>query len=87
MEAHFSLFGYSVILDARQVHGLRQMHLRFRNHFGCTRWYSDVMWVKWSIVSVHLVIVLTSTQDWCMVCPKCTIGPEISLNALDVTLR
>ena len=42
VEAHFSLFGDSVNLDARQVHGLRQMHYWLRNHFGCTRWYSDV---------------------------------------------
>ena len=27
MEAHLSLFGDSVNLDARHVHGLRQMHL------------------------------------------------------------
>ena len=87
VEARFSPFGDSVNLDARQVHGLRQIYHRLRNHFGCTRWYSDVTWVKWSLVSVHLVIVLTSTQDWCMVCPKCTIGPEISLNALDGTPR
>ena len=42
VEAHFSLFGDSVNLDARQVHGLCQMHYRLRNHFGCIRWYSDV---------------------------------------------
>ena len=31
MEAHLSLFGDSVNLDERQVHGLRQMHYRLRN--------------------------------------------------------
>ena len=35
--------------------------IRLRNHFGCTRWYSDVTWVKWILVSVHLQIVLVST--------------------------
>ena len=87
VETCFSLFGDSVNLDARHVHGLRQMHYRLRNHFGCTQWYSDVTWVRWSLVSVHLVIVLTSTQDWCTICTKCTIGSEISLNALDGTPR
>ena len=61
VEPRFSTFGDSVNLDARQVHGLRQMHYRLRNHFGSTRWYSDVMWVKWILVLVHLQIVLVST--------------------------
>jgi hypothetical protein len=40
MEAHFSLFGDGVNLDARLVHGLRQTCNRLRNHFGRTRWNS-----------------------------------------------
>ena len=36
VEAHFSPFGDSVDLDARKVHGLRQIHHRLRNQFGCT---------------------------------------------------
>ena len=87
MEAHFSLFGDSVYLDARQVHGLRQMHYRLRNHFGFTRWYSDVAWVKWIHVLVQLEIVLVSTQDRSMVCAERTIGSEISLDAPDGTPR
>ena len=83
MEAHFSLFGDSVNLDAIQVHGLRQMHYRLRNHFGCNRWYSDVTLVKWILVSVHLEIVLVSTQDRCTVGTKRAIGSEISLDAPD----
>ena len=55
------------------------MHHRLRNHFGCTRWYSDMTWVKWILVSVHLEIVLVSTQDRSMVCAECTIGSDISL--------
>jgi hypothetical protein len=38
--------------------------------------------VKWKLVSIHLEIVLISTQDRCMVCPKWTIGSEISLDAV-----
>ena len=87
MEAHFSLFGDSVNVDARQVHGLHQMHYRLRNHFGCIRWYSDVTWVKWILVSVHLETVLVSTQDRSTVCDERTIGSEISLDAPDGTPR
>ena len=34
VQARFSLFGDSVDLDARYVHGLRQMHHRLGNQFG-----------------------------------------------------
>jgi hypothetical protein len=30
--------------------------------------------VKWMLVSIYLEIVLTLTQDRCMVCPKQTTG-------------
>jgi hypothetical protein len=43
--------------------------------------YPMVPRVKWKLVSIHLEIVLISMQDWCMVCPKWTIGLEISLDA------
>ena len=43
-------------------------------------------WVKWMLILVRLVIVLTSTQDWCTVYTKCTIGSEISLVHLMVLL-
>ena len=62
------------------------MHHRLRNHFGCTRWYSDVTWVKWILVSVHLEIVLVSKQDRGTVCVQRTIGSEISLVHLMVLL-
>ena len=87
VEARFSPFGDCVDLNARLMHGLRQMHYRLRNHFGCTRWYSDVMWVKWILVLVHLQIVLVSTQDRSTVCTERTIGSEISLDAPDGTPR
>jgi hypothetical protein len=37
VESHFGLFGDSVSIDARQVHGLRQTYQRLINHFGRTR--------------------------------------------------
>jgi hypothetical protein len=40
VESCFSLFGDSVSVGARLVHGLRQMYHQLRNHFGRTRWYS-----------------------------------------------
>jgi hypothetical protein len=36
VEFHFSLFGDSVSVDARYVHGLHQTYLRLRNPFGQT---------------------------------------------------
>ena len=39
VEYHFILFGDSVSVGARYVHGLRQMYHRLRNHFGRTRCY------------------------------------------------
>ena len=62
------------------------MHHRIRNHFGCTRWYSDVTWVKWILISVHLEIVLVLTQDMSTLCAERTIGSEISLVHLMVLL-
>jgi hypothetical protein len=56
------------------VQGLRQMYHRLRNHFGRNQWYPYVMSVKWKLVSVHLNIVLMSTQDRYMACAKRTIG-------------
>ena len=69
------------------MHGLRQMLYRLRNHFGCTRWYSDVTWVKGILVSVHLEIVLVSMQDRSTICAERTIGSKISLDAPDGTPR
>jgi hypothetical protein len=36
VESCFGLFGESVSVCARYVHGLREMYHRLRNHFGCT---------------------------------------------------
>jgi hypothetical protein len=41
------------------------------------------MYVKWKLVSVHLVIVLVSAQDSCTVSAECTI----TLDAPDSTPR
>jgi hypothetical protein len=53
------------------------MYHRLRNRFGHTRWYSYVMYVKWKLISIHLEIVLISTQERCTVCAECTMGLEI----------
>jgi hypothetical protein len=76
-EACFGLFGYCVNLDTRYMRGLRKTYHRLRNHFGHTRWYSYMTWVKWKVVLVHLEIMLISTQDRCLVCTERTKGTEI----------
>ena len=68
------------------MHSLRQMHHRLRNYFGCTRWYTDVTWVKWILISVYFEIVLVSTQNRSTICAERTIGSEISLVHLIVLL-
>jgi hypothetical protein len=40
VEARFDPFGDSANLDARLVHGLRQMYHGLSNHFGRTLWNS-----------------------------------------------
>jgi hypothetical protein len=50
VESHFGLFGDSITVGARKVHGLRQMYHRFENCFGRTRWYSSVTRLKWKHV-------------------------------------
>jgi hypothetical protein len=87
VEARFGSFGDSTNLDGRYVHGLRQTYLWLRNHFRCTRWYSEVMRLKRKLILVHLEIVLTLTQDRCIVCTEHTIGLEIILHAPDETPR
>jgi hypothetical protein len=57
------------------------------NHFGRTRWNPKVTWVMWNLVLMHLVKVLVSVQDRCMVCTKHNIGSEIILDAFDGTPR
>ena len=43
-------------------------------------------WVIWSLVLVHLEIVLVSVKDRCTVCAKHTIGSEIISDAPVVLL-
>ena len=83
VEAHFGPFGDSANPEARLVHALRQTYHRLRNSFGCTRRYSDVMWVKWILISVHFEIVLISTQDRCTICVERAIVSEVMLGAPD----
>ena len=83
VEARFSPFGDSVSISARQVHGL--CGTRLGNHFGSTRWNSQVTRLKWNLVSVRLEIVFVLVQDRCTVCSK--HGSEIILTAPDRTPR
>jgi hypothetical protein len=53
-EARLGLFGDSVNLGTRKVHDLRRTYHTLRNHFGHTRWYSVVTWVKWKLVRACL---------------------------------
>ena len=62
------------------------MYLRHGNHFGHTRWYSELMLVKRKLVSIYLEIVLISAQDRCTVCSKYTMGMEIILGVPDGTV-
>ena len=58
-----------------------------RNHFGRTRWYSEVTRLKWRLVSVRLEIVLILSQDRYTVCAERTIGWENILDTPDGTSR
>jgi hypothetical protein len=46
VESGFGLFGDSASVSARYEHDLHQTFHRLRNHFGCTRWNSKVMWSR-----------------------------------------
>jgi hypothetical protein len=83
VNARFGLFRDSANLDARLVHRLHRMYHRLENCFGLARWYSLVTRFKWMLVLVCLDIVLTLTQDRCMVCAERSIGLEIVLDTPD----
>jgi hypothetical protein len=85
VESHFSLFGDSVRVSARWVHGLHQMYHRLKNYFGCTRWQSKIVRLKWKFILVCLVILLR--QDRCTVWTKFTTASKIILDAPDGTPR
>jgi hypothetical protein len=38
VESHLILFGDSISVGERLVHGLLQTYHQYRNHFGRTRW-------------------------------------------------
>jgi hypothetical protein len=46
VESHYRPFGHSVSISARLVHGLHRTYHRHRNHFGRTRWDSELMRLK-----------------------------------------
>jgi hypothetical protein len=75
-EAHFDPFGDCFNLDARKMQGLRRMYHGLGNRFGHTRWYSNLTYVKWKLVSIRLDIVLVSAQDMCTVCAECTTAQK-----------
>jgi hypothetical protein len=79
MEAQFGLFGDSVNIDARKVHGLYQTYNWLGNHFGRIQWNSFVTWFKWVLVPVCLETVLISAEDKWIVCAECITGVEIFL--------
>jgi hypothetical protein len=85
VEFRFSPFGEGVNVSRREVHGLHRTYHRHRNHFGRTRWDSQETKLNWKLSSVRLEIVLLLMHDWCTVCVKRTIGPEIVLEAPDGT--
>jgi hypothetical protein len=87
VDAHFITFGDSANLDTRQVHDLRRMYHRLRNHFRCTRWNSYVMRLKWKLEAICLEILLILTQGRCTICVERTIGLEIILDAPNGTPR
>jgi hypothetical protein len=58
-----------------------------RNHFGHTGWYSQVMRLKWKLVSVRLDRVVILIQDWYTVYAKRTVGSGIILDAPNGTPR
>jgi hypothetical protein len=67
VDARFGQFRDSANLDARLVHNLIKTYHR----------------LKWMLVLVYLDIVLTLTQDRCMVCAERNIGSEIILDTPD----
>jgi hypothetical protein len=76
-----------MVLVRYNLHDLHQTYHWLKNHFGHTRWYSQVMRLKWKLNSVRLEIVLILRQDRCTVYAKCTIGSKIILDAPDGTPR
>jgi hypothetical protein len=58
VERRFGLFGDSVSVRKRKVHGLRRTYYRLENCFRHTRWNYSVTWAIWNLVSVYLLVVL-----------------------------
>jgi hypothetical protein len=66
---------------------LHQTYHRLINCFGCTRWYSKVMRLKWMLVLFYLEIVPILTKDRCTVCAEHTTSLKIILDTPDRTPR
>jgi hypothetical protein len=71
------LIGDGVSIAAREVQGLHGTYHRLGNHFGRTRWYSEVMWFKWKLISVHLEVMLILTQDSYTVCANVPLARKL----------
>ena len=80
-------FGDSVNHDAKIDARFAPNAHRLANHFGRNRWYFYVTWVRWTLVSIRLEILLISAQDRCPVCAESTMGQEIDLGTPDGTPR
>jgi hypothetical protein len=82
LEARFGPFRDSANLDARSVHGLRQMLHRLGNCFA----HPIELLADVGLVECHfgpLQAVLVSAQDRCTVCAKRTIGSKIIFDTPD----
>jgi hypothetical protein len=58
VESHFVPFGDNVCVGARYAHGLHRTYHGLKNHFERAPEYSEVMRLKWKLVSVRLKTVL-----------------------------
>jgi hypothetical protein len=65
------------------VHSLCRTYHRLEKHFA----HTQVTWVMWNLLSIHLEMVLVSVQDRCTVWTEHTTGLEIILDAPDGTPR
>ena len=62
VEAHFWRLEMRLILTRDGCTVGAERIIRSENHFGRTRWNSEVTWVMWNLVLVRLEVVLASVQ-------------------------
>jgi hypothetical protein len=83
-ESHFFLFGDSVSVRARSVHGLHQTyHLLRKSFWTHPMVYLEVTRLKWKLNPFGDSANLDAR--WCTVCIERTIGSEIILDSPDGT--